>query len=53
MKHSMTTEASVLDAVKEDGRNLRFLAEKQTNDSNVVVTAVEQNGVAIRASEKS
>ena len=43
----MTTEASVLDAVKEDGRNLRFLAQKQKNDRDIVLAAVEQNGYAL------
>ena len=43
----MTTDATVLDAMKEDGRNRSFLAEKQKNDRSVVLAAVEQNGYAL------
>ena len=44
----MTTDAAVLNAMKEDGHNLRFLAETQKNDRDVVMAAVQQNGLALQ-----
>ena len=49
----MTTDALVLDAMKEDGRNLRFLAATLRNDRDVVLAAVEQDGYALQSAPES